>query len=80
MLVGVGATIVWPLLSGSGDAFAGLAAHSEAELAALLRDGLRPRVLELADRHSIDHVRAKSRYRFPANAGAIVKHASGFGS
>ena len=41
-------------------------------ISALLREGLRPRVLELADRHSIDHVRAKSRYRFPANAGAIV--------
>ncbi len=38
----------------------------------LLRDGLRPRVLELADKASIDHIRAKSRYRFPANAGAIV--------
>lgn len=43
-----------------------------AAISALLRDGLRPRVLELADRHSIDHVRAKARYRFPANAGAIV--------
>lgn len=43
-----------------------------AAITALLRDGLRPRVLELADRHSIDHVRAKARYRFPANAGAIV--------
>ncbi|MDQ3369768.1 MAG: FAD-binding protein [Myxococcota bacterium] len=43
-----------------------------AAISALLREGLRPRVLELADRHSIDHVRAKSRYRFPANAGAIV--------
>ena len=41
-------------------------------ISALLRDGLRPRVLELADRHSIDHVRPKSRYRFPADAGAIV--------
>ncbi len=38
----------------------------------LLRDGLRPRVLELADKASIDIIRAKSRYRFPANAGAIV--------
>ena len=38
----------------------------------LLRDGLRPRVLEIADRHSIDQVRPKSRYRFPADAGAIV--------
>src|SRR3954467_3114262 len=38
----------------------------------LLRGGLRPRVLELADKASIDHIRAKSRYRFPENAGAIV--------
>jgi glycolate oxidase len=38
----------------------------------LLRDGLRPRVLEFADKHSIDMVRPKSRYRFPDNAGAIV--------
>lgn len=43
-----------------------------AAISAILREGLRPRVLELADRHSIDHVRAKSRYRFPDNAGAIV--------
>lgn len=41
-------------------------------ISSLLRGGLRPRVLELADRTSIDHVRAKSRYRFPANAGAVV--------
>jgi glycolate oxidase len=41
-------------------------------ISALLRGGIRPRVLELADRHSIDHVRPKSRYRFPPNAGAIV--------
>ena len=41
-------------------------------ISALLREGLRPRVLELADKASIDHIRAKSRYRFPANAGAIV--------
>src|SRR5213078_2927492 len=39
---------------------------------ALLRDGLRPRVLELADRASIDAIRDKSRYRFPDAAGAIV--------
>jgi len=38
----------------------------------LLRSGLRPRALEIADRASIEHIRAKSRYRFPANAGAIV--------
>ncbi|MEJ7604248.1 MAG: FAD-linked oxidase C-terminal domain-containing protein [Kofleriaceae bacterium] len=47
-------------------------ATAGAAISALLREGLRPRVLELADRHSIDHVRAKSRYRFPADAGAIV--------
>lgn len=39
---------------------------------ALLRHGVRPTVLEIADRASIDAIRAKSRYRFPANAGAIV--------
>jgi len=38
----------------------------------LLRGGLRPRVLELADKASIDHIRAKSRYRFPDHAGAVV--------
>jgi len=43
-----------------------------AAISALLRDGLRPRVLELADRASIDAIRAKSRYRFPDSAGAIV--------
>jgi glycolate oxidase len=43
-----------------------------AAISALLRDGLRPRVLELADRASIDVIRDKSRYRFPADAGAIV--------
>jgi len=43
-----------------------------AAISALLRDGLRPRVLELADRNSIEVIRDKSRYRFPANAGAIV--------
>ncbi|MEZ4358706.1 MAG: FAD-linked oxidase C-terminal domain-containing protein [Kofleriaceae bacterium] len=41
-------------------------------ISALLRGGLRPAVLELADRSSIEHVRAKSRYRFPATAGAVV--------
>ena len=51
--------------------FADVAAAGTA-ITMLLRDGLRPRVLEIADRHSIDHIRPKSRYRFPANAGAIV--------
>lgn len=43
-----------------------------AAISSLLRGGLRPRVLELADKASIDHIRAKSRYRFPDAAGAIV--------
>jgi len=47
-------------------------AAAGAAISALLRDGLRPRVLELADRASIDVIRDKSRYRFPAEAGAIV--------
>jgi glycolate dehydrogenase FAD-linked subunit len=47
-------------------------ATAGAAISALLRDGLRPRVLELADRHSIDAIRDHSRYRFPATAGAIV--------
>jgi glycolate dehydrogenase FAD-linked subunit len=51
--------------------FSDIAAAGSA-ISALLRGGLRPRVLEVADRMSIDHVRPKSRYRFPANAGAIV--------
>lgn len=41
-------------------------------ISALLRVGVRPRVLELADDHSIELVRSRSRYRFPTNAGAIV--------
>lgn len=41
-------------------------------ISSLLRGGLRPRVLELADRASIEAVRPKTRYRFPENAGAIV--------
>jgi glycolate oxidase len=41
-------------------------------ISALLRGGLRPRVLELADKSSVDHIRPKSRYKFPAHAGAIV--------
>ena len=43
-----------------------------AAIEALLRNGVRPTVLEIADRASIDVIRAKSRYRFPTNAGAIV--------
>jgi glycolate oxidase len=51
--------------------FADVAAAGAA-ISALLRDGLRPRVLELADKASIDVIRGKSRYRFPETAGAIV--------
>jgi glycolate oxidase len=51
--------------------FEGVAAAGAA-ISALLRDGLRPRVLELADRASIDAIRSRSRYRFPDRAGAIV--------
>jgi glycolate oxidase len=51
--------------------FANVPAAGQA-ISALLRGGLRPRVLELADQASIDAVRPKTRYRFPANAGAIV--------
>jgi glycolate oxidase len=47
-------------------------AAAGAAISGLLRDGLRPRVLEIADRHSIEAVRPKSRYRFPDRAGAIV--------
>jgi glycolate oxidase len=47
-------------------------AAAGAAISDLLRRGIRPRVLELADRMSIDHIRPKSRYRFPDGAGAIV--------
>src|SRR5215510_5430248 len=47
-------------------------ATAGAAISGLLRGGLRPRVLEIADKNSIDVIRDKSRYRFPANAGAIV--------
>lgn len=51
--------------------FADVAAAGIA-ISALLRGGLRPRVLELMDRHALAHVRPKSRYRFPDHAGAVV--------
>ena len=38
----------------------------------IIRRGFRPRALELMDRSSIDHVRAKAPFTFPADAGAIV--------
>ena len=48
------------------------AASAGTAITALLRGGLRPSVLEIADKASIDVIRGQSRYRFPANAGAIV--------
>jgi len=41
-------------------------------VAAIIRKGHRPRALELLDKATIDHVRPKSAYSFPADAGAIV--------
>src|SRR5580765_236787 len=41
-------------------------------VAAIIRKGHRPRALELLDKASIDHVRKKAVYTFPADAGAIV--------
>ena len=41
-------------------------------ITALIARGVRPRVIEFADRTSIDHVRGRSRYSFPATAGAIA--------
>lgn len=38
----------------------------------LIGEGMRPRALEIADRASIDHVRARGSYPFPEGAGAIV--------
>ena len=38
----------------------------------IIRRGFRPRALELMDRSSLEHVRAKAPFTFPASAGAIV--------
>lgn len=38
----------------------------------IIRRGFRPRALELMDRSSIDHVRPRAPFTFPASAGAIV--------
>jgi glycolate oxidase len=38
----------------------------------IIRKGHRPRALELLDRRSIDHVRSRAAFTFPADAGAIV--------
>ena len=47
-------------------------AAAGAAIRTLLGRGLVPRTMELADRTSIDHVRRKSRYVFPAEAGAFL--------
>jgi glycolate oxidase len=41
-------------------------------ITSLIGRGIRPRVIELADKSSIDHIRPKSRYKFPETAHAIV--------
>ena len=41
-------------------------------VSAIIRKGYRPRALELLDKAAIDHVRPKSAFTFPAEAGAIV--------
>ena len=51
--------------------FRDMAASARA-ITALIGRGVRPRVIEIADRTSIDHVRGRSRYTFPAHAGAIA--------
>jgi glycolate oxidase len=38
----------------------------------IIRQGHRPRALELLDRAAIDHVRSRAAFSFPAGAGAIV--------
>jgi glycolate oxidase len=48
-----------------------LGAAGEA-ITALLHRGFRPRALEIVDRASLDHIRAKAPYRFPDDAGAVV--------
>jgi glycolate oxidase len=51
--------------------FASIAAAGEA-VTAILKKGQRPRALELMDRLAIDHVRPKSQYIFPRDAGAVA--------
>ncbi len=41
-------------------------------VSALIRKGIRPRALELVDRATLEHVRPKASYQFPAGAGAVV--------
>lgn len=41
-------------------------------VSAVIRRGFRPRALELMDKASLDHVRPRAAYTFPADAGAIL--------
>ncbi len=41
-------------------------------ISAILASGFRPRALELVDKNTIDHVRARAPYPFPTDAGAVV--------
>ncbi len=41
-------------------------------ISAILHRGFRPRALEIVDRSSLEHIRAKAPYPFPLSAGAIV--------
>jgi glycolate oxidase len=51
--------------------FSTIAAAGDA-VTAIIRRGQRPRALELMDRLAIDHVRPKSQYVFPRDAGAVA--------
>jgi glycolate oxidase len=41
-------------------------------VSAIIKKGYRPRALELMDRNTIDHIRPKAAFSFPAGAGALV--------
>src|SRR5450755_1565248 len=41
-------------------------------VSAIIRKGYRPRALELMDRATIDHIRPKAAFTFPAGAGSLV--------
>jgi glycolate oxidase len=41
-------------------------------ITAILQRGFRPRALEVLDRFSLEHIRAKAPYPFPKDAGAVV--------
>jgi glycolate oxidase len=41
-------------------------------VSAIIRSGFRPRALELVDRYTLEHVRPRAPFSFPAEAGAIL--------